>query len=79
MVDDSYYKICFRCVFNDLEERCIDQSGGSVKIAAAAGSDDAFFAIIISKLIDRAPPADALDFESRLGAYIALGNGPCDD
>jgi len=52
-------------------------SGYTVEVADTVGSGDAFLAATISKLIDRAPPEETLDFASRLGAYIASCKGAC--
>lgn len=51
--------------------------GYIVEVADTVGSGDAFLAATISKLIDRAPPEETLDFASRLGAYIASCKGAC--
>src|SRR6266496_4689867 len=56
-----------------------EHPGYTVKVADTVGSGDAFLAAIISKLIDRAPPQEVLDFASRLGAYIASHKGACPD
>ncbi len=53
--------------------------GYSVKVADTVGSGDSFLAAIISKLIDGAPPEEALDFASALGAYVASRSGACPD
>jgi fructokinase len=51
--------------------------GYIVQVADTVGSGDAFLAATISKLIDRAPPKETLDFASRLGAFIASRHGAC--
>jgi fructokinase len=53
--------------------------GYSVKVADTVGSGDSFLAAIISKLIDRSPPYEALDFASALGAFVASRSGGCPD
>ncbi len=56
-----------------------EHPGYSVEVADTVGSGDAFLAAIISKLIDRAPPREVLEFASRLGAFIASHKGACPD
>jgi fructokinase len=56
-----------------------DHSGYTVKVIDTVGSGDAFLAGIVSKLIDRAPPQEVLDFSSRLGAFVASHKGACPD
>lgn len=51
--------------------------GYVVEVADTVGSGDAFLAATISKLIDRAPPPEIIDFASRLGAYVASQEGGC--
>jgi fructokinase len=51
--------------------------GYIVEVADTVGSGDAFLAGTISKLIDRAPPQETLDFASKLGAFIATCKGAC--
>ncbi len=46
-------------------------------VADTVGSGDSFLAAIISKLIDRPPPDEALDFASALGAFVASRAGGC--
>lgn len=53
--------------------------GYSVKVADTVGSGDSFLAAIISKFIDGAPPEEALDFASALGAFVASKPGACPD
>ncbi len=62
-----------------LDETFYSHPGYTVKVVDASGSGDAFLAAIISKLIDRAPPVEALDFANRLGAYVATSKGSCPD
>ncbi|MEO6893845.1 MAG: carbohydrate kinase [Ginsengibacter sp.] len=52
-------------------------AGYSVKVADTVGSGDSFLAAIISKLMDGASPAEALDFASALGAFVASRSGGC--
>lgn len=63
----------------NLDETFYSHPGYTVKAAGTSGCGDAFLAAIISKLIDRAPPVEALDFASRLGAYVASGKEACPD
>ena len=51
--------------------------GYAVEVADTVGAGDAFLAGVISKLIDRAPPQDVLEFASKLGAFIASQKGAC--
>jgi fructokinase len=53
--------------------------GYQVEVADTVGSGDAFLAGIISKLIDRSPPEEALDFGCRMGAFVASKRGACPD
>jgi len=57
--------------------QCYHHPGYVVQVADTVGSGDAFLAGTISKLIDRAPPEEILDFASKLGAFIASRNGAC--
>jgi fructokinase len=51
--------------------------GYMVEVADTVGAGDAFLAGVISKLIDRAPPQEVLEFASKLGAFIASQKGAC--
>lgn len=51
--------------------------GYTVEVADTVGAGDAFLAGVISKLIDRAPPQEVLEFASKLGAFIASQKGAC--
>ena len=61
----------------NLGDSFYDHPGYTVEVADTVGSGDSFLAAIISKLIDRAPPEQVLDFASRLGAFIASCKGAC--
>jgi fructokinase len=52
-------------------------NGYKVTVADTVGSGDAFLAGLIAKLLDNAPPTEALEFASGLGAFIASCTGPC--
>ena len=52
-------------------------NGYKVNVADTVGSGDAFLAGLIGKLSDDASPEQALDFASRLGAFIASKKGAC--
>lgn len=52
-------------------------NGYAVSVADTVGSGDAFLAAIISKLIDKAPKEEALEFANALGAFIASCPGGC--
>ena len=51
--------------------------GYKVIVADTIGSGDSFLAAVISKLMDKASPEEALDFASALGAFIASRSGAC--
>jgi fructokinase len=51
--------------------------GFKVIVKDTIGSGDAFLAALLYKLNSHAPPADALDFANRLGAFIASREGAC--
>ena len=53
--------------------------GYVVKVADTVGSGDSFLAAIISKLIEKASPNEALDFASAMGAFVASCSGGCPD
>jgi len=61
----------------DYDSTFHNHSGYSVKVEDTVGSGDAFLAGIVSKLIDRAPPGEVLDFASMLGAFVASKKGAC--
>lgn len=56
-------------------EQFYDHPGYKVKVADTIGSGDSFLAAILSKLMDGASPAIALDFASALGAFVASRSG----
>jgi len=51
--------------------------GYPVQVADTVGSGDAFLAALLSKLIDRSPPAEMLDYACAMGALIASKPGAC--
>ncbi|WP_153800465.1 carbohydrate kinase family protein [Foetidibacter luteolus] len=51
--------------------------GYKVEVVDTVGSGDAFLAGFLSSVIDGALPDDALDFASRMGAYVASCRGGC--
>ncbi|MDQ2718419.1 MAG: carbohydrate kinase [Bacteroidota bacterium] len=53
--------------------------GFKVKVADTVGSGDAFLAGLLAKLLDKASPAETLEFASRLGSFIATKKGACPD
>ncbi len=53
------------------------QNGFKVTVADTVGSGDAFLAGLLAKLLDNASPADALEFASRMGAFVATQKGGC--
>jgi fructokinase len=60
-----------------MHDEIINHAGFKVDVTDTVGSGDAFLAGLLSKLIDKASPAAALDFASRLGAFIATQRGAC--
>ncbi len=58
-------------------DRYYDHKGYPVNIADTVGSGDSFLAGIISKMIERAPPEETLDFASALGAFVTGCHGGC--
>jgi fructokinase len=60
-----------------INDEIIKHAGFKVVVADTVGSGDAFLAGLLSKLIDNAPPETALDFASRMGAFIATQRGAC--
>jgi fructokinase len=62
-----------------MNEKFYHHPGYPVKVADTIGSGDSFLAAVISKLIDKASPAEALDFASALGAFVASRPGACPD
>jgi fructokinase len=55
------------------------QKGFKVEVVDTVGSGDAFLAGLIAKLLENAPPVEALEFASSLGAFIATQTGACPD
>ncbi len=53
--------------------------GYKVQVADTVGSGDAFLAALLSKLIDRSPPQEILDYACAMGALIASYSGACPD
>lgn len=54
-----------------------EHPGFIVDLADAVGSGDAFLAGLISKLLKKAAPLEALEYSNALGALIASYDGPC--
>ena len=53
--------------------------GFRVTVADTVGSGDSFLAALLTKLLDRATPTDALSFASAVGALVASYAGGCPD
>jgi fructokinase len=51
--------------------------GFKVDVVDTVGSGDAFLAGLLSRLLDNSTAEEALDFASRLGAFIATQRGAC--
>lgn len=60
--------------YNDKE---YTHEGYKVNVVDTVGSGDAFLSGLIGKLMANVSPAQALDFASRLGAFIATKKGAC--
>ncbi len=60
-----------------MEGKIHRHSGFKVDVVDTVGSGDAFLAGLLSRLLDNASPEEALDFASRLGAFIATQRGAC--
>jgi len=52
-------------------------NGYKVDVVDTVGSGDAFLAGLITRLLDKSPPGEALQFASALGAFIAMKKGAC--
>ena len=52
-------------------------NGYKVQVTDTVGSGDAFLAGLLTKLLDKAAPEDALAFASGIGAFIATQTGAC--
>ena len=52
-------------------------NGYKVQVTDTVGSGDAFLAGLLTKLLDKASPEDALAFASGMGAFIATQTGAC--
>lgn len=62
-----------------LNGSCYQHAGYKVQVADTVGSGDAFLAAFLSQLIDKAPPAEMLDYACATGALIASYTGACPD
>ena len=51
--------------------------GFKVKVKDTVGSGDTFLAGLLTKLLDKSSPGEALEFASLMGAFIATQNGAC--
>jgi len=60
-----------------LNEKVYKHSGYKVEVADTVGAGDAFLAGLLTKLLDKASPENALAFASGLGAFIATQTGAC--
>ncbi len=60
-----------------MEGKIQRHSGFKVDVVDTVGSGDAFLAGLLSRLLDKTSPEEALDFASRLGAFIATQRGAC--
>ena len=60
-----------------MDGNLVSHKGFKVEVEDTVGSGDAFLAGLLSKLLDNDKPEEALDFASRLGAFIATQRGAC--
>ena len=60
-----------------LNEKVYKHNGYKVHVADTVGAGDAFLAGLLTKLLDKGSPEDALAFASGLGAFIATQTGAC--
>ena len=61
----------------NMEGTIYQHPGYKVQVADTVGSGDAFLAALLSKLIDRSPPHEILDYACATGALIASYSGAC--
>jgi fructokinase len=59
------------------DEKIYHYQGYTVDVIDTIGSGDAFLAALLSKLIDRAPPEEVLQFACSIGAFVASCKGAC--
>ncbi|HEY0678200.1 MAG TPA: PfkB family carbohydrate kinase, partial [Chitinophagaceae bacterium] len=62
-----------------MQNQVFAHKGFHVKVADTVGSGDAFLAGLLSKLLDHALPAEALEYACGMGAFIASKTGACPD
>lgn len=62
-----------------MKEKFYYHKGYKVVVADTVGSGDAFLSGLLASLIDNASPVEALEWASRMGAYIATRVGGCPD
>jgi fructokinase len=60
-----------------MDGEMVTHKGFTVDVEDTVGSGDAFLAGLLSKLLNNTEPKEALDFASRLGAFIATQRGGC--
>jgi fructokinase len=60
-----------------MDGEMVTHKGFKVDVEDTVGSGDAFLAGLLSKLLNNTEPKEALDFASRLGAFIATQRGGC--
>jgi fructokinase len=60
-----------------MEGKIHRHNGFKVDVVDTVGSGDAFLAGLLAKLLDHSTAEEALDFASRLGAFIATQRGAC--
>ncbi|MCF8431159.1 MAG: carbohydrate kinase, partial [Melioribacteraceae bacterium] len=57
------------------EGKFYEHPGFKVDVKDTVGSGDSFLAALLSKLLNKINPAEALDFANRVGAFVAQNNG----
>ncbi len=60
-----------------MNDAFFEHKGYKVKVVDTIGSGDAFLAGFLAQLMQQASPSDALEYASRLGAFIASKKGGC--
>ncbi len=60
-----------------MNDQFFAHKGYKVKVVDTIGSGDAFLAAFITQLMKHASPPDALEYASRLGAFVASKKGGC--
>lgn len=62
-----------------MNDDIIMHNGFKIDVVDTVGSGDAFLAGLLARLLENAKPEEALEFASKMGAFIATQRGPCPD